>query len=134
MKKKEIKNLLEIELMRLGDSLNHFIDKTELWSEPILQEIEWMEQDEDDKKTKENWIKKLPECEILCVKSMYLRIAAFALIKGLLDVEFARLISRDLTVLLIQDDLKSGAKVPEEMINSMLDYMNDKQSRNKKKK
>ena len=59
-----------------------------------------------------------------CMHTMYLRVIGYTLIRGIMDMEFAEKVSRLMGVELIQDDLKNGVNVPNEVVDSMLDEIN----------
>jgi|TARA_R100000664_G_C2731625_1_gene122029 hypothetical protein len=105
---------LEEYIINLGNDIYHFCEYTEVMTEERLLKIE---------KEKRN-LKNLSKLDVMCLHSLYLRIIGYALIKSIQDCNLANDISKKLGVDLIQEELKNGVDVPNEVVDSMLDEMN----------
>lgn len=114
----KLKKELEQHIMELGNSVHYFCDEVESLTEKTLHKID---EKGDNLKVHENH---LTELEMQCMHTMYIRIAGYALLKSIMDMEFAEKVSRVLGVELIQNDLKNGVSVPNDIVDSMLDEIN----------
>jgi Cu/Ag efflux protein CusF len=125
----KLKKELEQHIMELGNSVHYFCDEVESLTEKTLHKID---EKGDNLKVHENH---LTDLEMKCMHTMYIRIAGYALIRGVMDMEFAEKVSRVLGVELIQNDLKNGVSVPNDIVDSMLDEINkNKKDENKRVK
>lgn len=120
----KLKEELELEVMRLGDSIHHFCDTTEEISERELYKI-----DDEIQEGEGLCLDKLTETQIKCLHTMHLRIIGYAMLKSIMNIHLCEKMSRKLGVSLIQEEIKEGKDVPSDVIDGMLDAM----SKDKKK-
>ena len=114
----KLKKELEQHVMELGNSVHYFCDEVESLTEKTLSKI-------DDKGDNlKVHTDHLTDLEMKCMHTMYLRVKGYTLIRGIMDMEFAEKVSRLMGVELIQDDLKNGIDVPNEVVDTMLDEIN----------
>ena len=113
---KELNEILEGHVMDLGNSINYFCDEVEALTEENLSKI--------DKKGVNNFENDLNGLEVRCMHTLYLRVIGYSLIRGIMDVYFAEKLSKLIGIELIQDDLKNGISVPNDIVDGMLDEIN----------
>mgnify|MGYP003150673313 CR=1 FL=1 len=114
----KLKKELEKHVMELGNSVHYFCDEVDSLTQKTLSKI-----DGKGENLKVD-IDKLTDLELQCMHTMYLRVIGYTLIRGVMDMEFAEKVSRLMGVELIQDDLKNGINVPNEVVDTMLDEIN----------